>query len=469
MSVWWYEKNGDKAGPVEVEELKILLVRNDINLETLVWKEGMSEWCELKATSELQSLQNAIPPSLKTKTSDIVPEETIIGSQVEKLETHVTNPIKDKGSQKIPNLEPQQQEITKPKDIRVTRFIARSFDLLWESLVVFTPFLLMPFFIGQSYIELIDSYIHDEVLRLITYEVVFPVTILFFALILDSATHTVFGNTPGKALLKLKVVDSEKDKLAYATHMKRNLGFMVQGVGLNISLLALVAPLYQFFRMKKGRSASYDEKAGYQILSENLTALRKFVFILLLIFAFVIFGYSAYKSGLANSMQKSVEIESTQSSIESIFHPKYTTWVNPETNLSTDILSSWRYQQGTADDGSVFYSFDSDSEQSNIIVGIEIDPTYFMNLEMYTIGYLMAMNSVFEFKDKGEYSTNEEGIEFWLGTGHLKGEENDHSVTVFIEKRNNRFWRTIITEYPPYEKDESEIDQMLNFLWATFK
>jgi hypothetical protein len=42
--MWYYSLNDEPAGPVDDEQLKALFSRGVINFDTLVWKEGMSEW-----------------------------------------------------------------------------------------------------------------------------------------------------------------------------------------------------------------------------------------------------------------------------------------------------------------------------------------------------------------------------------------------------------------------------------------
>ena len=58
--VWFYEKSGERNGPVDETELIQLFDAGDITNETLVWKEGMSDWapfrrCELASGEEILS------------------------------------------------------------------------------------------------------------------------------------------------------------------------------------------------------------------------------------------------------------------------------------------------------------------------------------------------------------------------------------------------------------------------------
>lgn len=50
---WFYEKGGQQHGPVIVEELLRLLDSNQIAHDTLVWKEGMTDWMPMEAAGVL--------------------------------------------------------------------------------------------------------------------------------------------------------------------------------------------------------------------------------------------------------------------------------------------------------------------------------------------------------------------------------------------------------------------------------
>jgi len=58
--VWFYEKSGERNGPIDSTKLVQLFESGDITSETLVWKEGMSDWtpfnrCELATEEEILS------------------------------------------------------------------------------------------------------------------------------------------------------------------------------------------------------------------------------------------------------------------------------------------------------------------------------------------------------------------------------------------------------------------------------
>ena len=62
---YFYAANGTQQGPVTFDQLKTLFANRTINRESLVWKQGMSNWAQLQEVEELKSfLGGNTPPPL---------------------------------------------------------------------------------------------------------------------------------------------------------------------------------------------------------------------------------------------------------------------------------------------------------------------------------------------------------------------------------------------------------------------
>lgn len=62
---YFHAANGQQAGPVTFEQLKVLFANRTVNKDTLVWKQGMAAWTALHEVEELKAfLGGSMPPPL---------------------------------------------------------------------------------------------------------------------------------------------------------------------------------------------------------------------------------------------------------------------------------------------------------------------------------------------------------------------------------------------------------------------
>ena len=94
-------------------------------------------------------------------------------------------------------------------------------------------------------------------------EQVFGFVCLPFAMLLDAAIYKVFGNTPGKALIKIRVSTESGERLTAVAYMKRNLRVWAMGLALGLPVFSWVTMFRQWRRVGKGMQASYDERCQY--------------------------------------------------------------------------------------------------------------------------------------------------------------------------------------------------------------
>lgn len=119
------------------------------------------------------------------------------------------------------------------------RWTARTFDLIANSLVL-----------GILYGLFCRSGINR-----------FAANILFtlLALLLDAVIYAIFGNTLGKRLLGIKIVDGAMQVIDRGTYFRRNLRIFCSGYALGIPIATLVTFAIQYSRVSRGNQTSYDE------------------------------------------------------------------------------------------------------------------------------------------------------------------------------------------------------------------
>src|SRR5690349_7425850 len=66
MKIWFIRHNNQSIGPYTIEELKNLAVTKD----DYIWKEGMTDWIQVKSVQELKDhFINQTPPPFSTQPS----------------------------------------------------------------------------------------------------------------------------------------------------------------------------------------------------------------------------------------------------------------------------------------------------------------------------------------------------------------------------------------------------------------
>lgn len=88
MSKWYYCKNGQQLGPVQLDELTGFIQRGELSADTRVWKVGTPEWLRIYKHPELieaiPSLVERSPsasPRAATPKSIIASLRAVIGNR----------------------------------------------------------------------------------------------------------------------------------------------------------------------------------------------------------------------------------------------------------------------------------------------------------------------------------------------------------------------------------------------------
>lgn len=89
MVEWYYVFGSDRVGPVSVETLQNLFLKEDLNLESYVWRKGWQNWEHIKDVSELDLSASPVIKKAERRTDLKVPE---------KIKEQVKEPVKDQSA-----------------------------------------------------------------------------------------------------------------------------------------------------------------------------------------------------------------------------------------------------------------------------------------------------------------------------------------------------------------------------------
>jgi uncharacterized RDD family membrane protein YckC len=398
MSDWWYAVNDERLGPVRAKELKALLARGEVNNETMVWQQGMDVWVPLSDTQ-------LVPPRL---------------SQQERA----------------------RRMLALPAANRWARFVARCFDL-WLETVLFMG--LIGFILGRY------SATYLEWTTWPYFSHVFGIASVPISFLLDAIVYAIFGNTPGKALLGLKVTDSIGEPLTFIQYLRRNMAVWYSGLGLGLPIVTLITMANQGGALKEGHQASYDETTGYRVRTKKWN-----------VFRFISFGIAfcglisliSVLSIAGNKIEKrNIEIASQ----------KFYIWNNPLTHLDVSVNARWRFSPQKNEDGKPVYIFTEQNGRAAVVFAVEEAPR--LNIGDYVPLFQASTASQMKFEDAGTYYEMH-GRTAWRGKGVLP-QTRGSRFHVSVIQLGDAFWRVVSIQTPPYDYSDDKIKVLEQSLWES--
>lgn len=277
----------------------------------------------------------------------------------------------------------------------------------------------------------------------------FGIFCLPFALILDAAIYRLIGNTPGKALLGLKVGLLDASPLSFSQYLSRNMAIWMHGLAFGIPLINLLTMAEQSRRLGKGQQASYDESTGYRVRAKPIGWVRKSSFGMAFLFVFI---------AILNSIGQTAQREANLSSASENY-----SWVNPVTSLSAKIDSRWKNSTIKNTDGQKIYMFSERAGRAVVILGVEHAPGF--TLDDYVQAFRKSTVANMRFTDGGRYF-EKSGKQAWQGSGEMI-DTTSNRLHVQVVRVGDDFWRIVTIQTIPYEYSDHLVTQLQDGLWKT--
>lgn len=301
MSVWWYAAGGQRLGPVDEAELKRLLQRNVVLVDTLVWGEGLESWLPLRDVQQLRHLLSGLPPPLPMEPH---PRAQSPAVEADRREMTAAPALLSEPKTASPQLQESAAQVPAeelPLATRWPRFFARTFDIWVLSLLIVPVALLLLWMTSKS------NLIHSTRLPLL------GLALLPVVMGMDALVYRLFGNTPGKAFLGLRVERHNGERLSIAQYCGRNVGVWMSGLALGLPIASFASLLYQSAHVKRTGISTYDDGSEYRVHQHPAGMLRKLVFTALFI---ILFTTNAVLIGLGNRAQTAIAQDSRASPTE---------------------------------------------------------------------------------------------------------------------------------------------------------
>ncbi|MFD0913146.1 RDD family protein [Methylophilus luteus] len=401
MTAWWYSENNKNIGPVEEDALVALLQSGKISHQTLLWREGYASWQPFAEIRELAFLKHVIPPSA--------------------------------------DLKPVAPPLIYTTAGRWQRYFARIFDL-WLELLIVT--FVSGYILGQVSSTFIE-FVNNANAHLI------GIIYLPFGLVLDAVLYHFFGNTPGKAILGIKVVKNIDLPLTSREYLKRNFSLWGSGLAFGLPLINLFTMSKQFGRLKKGEAASYDLAGDFAVKARPLAVWKWLLFTILFVSLFAVVLYLNFKEK---------EFQVRHSGVAANYH-----WINPVTNNRATINSIWGSSEKKNPEGQTFYMFTEQAQHAVIVFAVEEVPG--ITLEQYVQVFIHNASQNMQFWNGGTYDLK--GVnQRWQGWGAMLDDKNNRFRVELIHNED-RVWRIVSIQSRPYEYSDAMVDKLKSELWKT--
>jgi hypothetical protein len=257
---YWFVVNGERQGPLPLEQLWDRYRENVIGPDTLVWGEGMPQWLPLSET-ELRDTMRPMPPPLPAQVlrpgSGV---DQVFGSEDAALPA-ATYSMASEGTAPVAPVPAPAASPGESVARRAANFGQRAAARMAEVVIWFFPAALV---IGLM-TEQLGLDIHVQV----------SAWFLFvFVLLAEAACLAIFGNSAGKALVGIRVERLDAASWDFASASRRALGLWAYGMGFGalmlfpmlenpnlrpvLAVLALAPFVWQSGRVAYGSPANYD-------------------------------------------------------------------------------------------------------------------------------------------------------------------------------------------------------------------
>jgi uncharacterized RDD family membrane protein YckC len=242
----WVIIDGEKAGPFDIAQVARKIEAGEYTAEMHGWIEGMRQWQPLSSMPQFTECFTRVPAAAD---EPIMPPPLPV--------RHPLSPA----TWQLPASTLQERTA-----MLVRRLFARWFDLiLWSSL-----FVCVMHFAGANLKDMLTNYWSTYLMMLVW-------------ILLEAAMIHVWGCTPGKYLLGLRVSRMTGTPLPVGLSLLRAVRVYLMGMGMSNPLLMPLCHWFSWWFVRKHGAALWDGASGIRVSLMPITPLRWVWYVLLLI------------------------------------------------------------------------------------------------------------------------------------------------------------------------------------------
>ncbi|MCJ7615369.1 MAG: tetratricopeptide repeat protein [Desulfobacterales bacterium] len=129
--------------------------------------------------------------------------------------------------------------------------------------------------------------------------IIFPALLIFIWIFVEAGFLSIFGTTPGKWLLRTRVVNIFQHKPDFLSALRRSLSVWCNGMGVGIPFITPITMVISYYKLRRERHAVWDLDGGFFVKHSKISISMA----LLAVLFFIIFSFlNTYK------MQRQIKI-----------------------------------------------------------------------------------------------------------------------------------------------------------------
>ncbi|MAT38873.1 MAG: hypothetical protein CL946_04640 [Ectothiorhodospiraceae bacterium] len=292
---WHYEKDGKSEGPVTDDTLRALIESGEVGPHTLVWAHPMDDWAIAAEIEQLKPLFPTSPPPLPQfrqppplpgsgggRNADSGQGANPFASAVKPGAggpgaSPADSPAARQGAEPYRTGEPAPRGVRSEPTAAVqmqsasseggawSRFAARTFD--YFLVVSYWTLMLMAF--APAYLT------NSNGLIIVLFA-------MFSWVFIESLLLSIFGTTPGKYLLGIRLEKFGEKRPSFPDALARSFGVWLQGEAAGLPFVNLLTWYMGLNRLTKKGMTAWDEKYGFTVTCAKSGAFGIIIFVLLL-------------------------------------------------------------------------------------------------------------------------------------------------------------------------------------------
>jgi len=319
------------------------------------------------------------------------------------------------------------------------RWFARTFDVWWHTGLVATVLGFVLCRTSSGFLRWLETPFGWKL---------FGLACIPLGLLLDAAVQAVAGNTPGKAMLGLRVVMGDGRLPCLRELVGRNMGVWSAGFGFGLPAVSLLTMARQGLRLRRGDAASYDQDY-FLVRARPVRCWRKTVFGLAFISLFLVVV-------VLDAMDRQDSRE-----MAAVLAASPYAWTNPATGRMVTVPPQWRQETVTDDDGAELHLFTEHTEHAVVLLAHEAhgDAT----IAQYSRALVERLAGEVELT--GGQPEEFRGKASWVVMGQSKG--GGARVRLRVVELHGKAWRVMVMQSPPAAYTCDLVEALEQGLWDT--